>query len=366
MPANVDGMVREGINAYRAGRKDEARALLMRAVELDQYNEMGWIWLSAVVDTPEEQRTCLENVLVINPNNETARKGLDVLANKSAPNTPPPPPKQADDILAGASFTAAPAPAPSPPPPPPPAEEEELPDIDWHDPGIATSSASSRHAVSELSSADYDDWVKDLNLGSSSSAPSVEDAQDLISSTLFGNDDDSDLPDMGQPALKDAPPLRRSYTPPDMADDSDLDDDSPFSSSSVDEINTLLDEIRHTPEAPPPPIPENVPSPTRNRRKSRKDMDSSPTINVQRGLPDTDSAHQLLDQIEDEREEDYDQAEFDKRDPVEYFAYIPKEIKATRIPGTNEHYPALVLLGLLVLIAANIGAVYLLINGFAA
>jgi len=29
MPANVDGMVREGISAYRAGRKDEARALLL-------------------------------------------------------------------------------------------------------------------------------------------------------------------------------------------------------------------------------------------------------------------------------------------------------------------------------------------------
>jgi hypothetical protein len=34
MPANVDGMVREGISAYRAGRKDEARALLLRAVEI--------------------------------------------------------------------------------------------------------------------------------------------------------------------------------------------------------------------------------------------------------------------------------------------------------------------------------------------
>lgn len=365
MPANVDGMVREGINAYRAGRKDEARALLMRAVELDQYNEMGWIWLSAVVDTPEEQRTCLENVLVINPTNETARKGLDVLANKSAPSTPPPPPKQADDILAGASFTAVPPPPPTPPPSSP-AEEEELPDIDWHDPGIVTSSASSRHSVNELSPADYDDWVKDLNLGTGSSATSVENAEDLIASTLFGDDDGSDLPDLGQPTLKDAPPLRRSYTPHDVADNSDLDDDSPFSSSSVDEINTMLDEMRLTPEAPPPPIPENVPSPMRNRRKSRKDADSSPTINVQRGLPDIDSAHQLLDQIEEEREEDYDQAEFDKRDPVEYFAYIPKEIKPTRIPGTNERYPALVLLGALVLLAANIGAVYLLINGLGA
>jgi hypothetical protein len=59
MPANVDGMVREGISAYRAGRKDEARALLLRAVEIDQYNEQAWLWLSAVVESVEEQHTCL-------------------------------------------------------------------------------------------------------------------------------------------------------------------------------------------------------------------------------------------------------------------------------------------------------------------
>ena len=41
MSANVDAMVREGINAYKAGRKEEARALLLKATELDQYNEAG-------------------------------------------------------------------------------------------------------------------------------------------------------------------------------------------------------------------------------------------------------------------------------------------------------------------------------------
>jgi hypothetical protein len=79
MPANVDAMVRAGVEAYRAGKKAEARTLLERALELDGYNETAWLWLSAVVETPEEQQTCLENVLTINPNNDRAKQGLKSL-----------------------------------------------------------------------------------------------------------------------------------------------------------------------------------------------------------------------------------------------------------------------------------------------
>src|SRR5688572_6673232 len=79
MPANVDAMVRAGVEAYRAGKKAEARTLLERAIELDGYNETAWLWLSAVVESPEEQQTCLENVLTINPNNDRAKQGLKSL-----------------------------------------------------------------------------------------------------------------------------------------------------------------------------------------------------------------------------------------------------------------------------------------------
>lgn len=48
----------------------------MRVVKMDQRNERAWMWLSAVVDDPEQQRTCLEYVLKINPENARARKGL--------------------------------------------------------------------------------------------------------------------------------------------------------------------------------------------------------------------------------------------------------------------------------------------------
>ena len=53
--------------------------LARKAVELDPYSEMAWLWLSAVVESKEEQQTCLQNVLVVNPENERARQGLESL-----------------------------------------------------------------------------------------------------------------------------------------------------------------------------------------------------------------------------------------------------------------------------------------------
>jgi tetratricopeptide (TPR) repeat protein len=66
-----------GIAAARAGRRSEARALLMRVVERDERNEQAWLWLSGVVDEPAEVQTCLENVLELNPGNTRARQGLE-------------------------------------------------------------------------------------------------------------------------------------------------------------------------------------------------------------------------------------------------------------------------------------------------
>ena len=52
----------------------------------------------------------------------------------------------------------------------------------------------------------------------------------------------------------------------------------------------------------------------------------------------------------------------EKLEADEFFQYIPREITATRLPGTNERYPVLALLGLLVFIVANVGAVIFFIQ----
>ncbi len=211
MSANVEAMVREGINAFKAGRKDEARALLLKATELDQYNEQAWLWLSGLMDTPDDQRTCLENVLAINPNNERASQGLSYLTGQTSSGNPSP--------FAAPSAGAPPsAPSPSAPtsvewgaPEPPawapaPARVEPTPDV-------------------------LDDWVTNLNLQGSdpqdaftfpSSNPSP--SASPFGESPFGDFDDDDAFGVGpfdsETQLEDtllAPPApaakRRSPTP---------------------------------------------------------------------------------------------------------------------------------------------------------
>ena len=74
--AEVTNLLQRGMAAAKAGRKPEARELLLRATELDERNEQAWLWLSGVVDSPEDQHVCLENVLAINPANTHAQEGL--------------------------------------------------------------------------------------------------------------------------------------------------------------------------------------------------------------------------------------------------------------------------------------------------
>ncbi|MBN1200472.1 MAG: PD40 domain-containing protein [Anaerolineae bacterium] len=75
----LDELLREGIQAARAGDKTLARDLLEQVVEQDQHNEKAWFWLAAVVDSIDEKRICLGNVIVINPGNQRAQRLLDQL-----------------------------------------------------------------------------------------------------------------------------------------------------------------------------------------------------------------------------------------------------------------------------------------------
>ena len=72
-------MVRQAIQAARAGRRTEARDLLLEVVESDPRNEMAWMWLSGLVDTLEDRVIACENVLTINPANEKVRAYLSEL-----------------------------------------------------------------------------------------------------------------------------------------------------------------------------------------------------------------------------------------------------------------------------------------------
>jgi tetratricopeptide (TPR) repeat protein len=67
------------IEAARAGRREEARGLLIEIVEADPRNEKAWMWLAGVVDSLDDRIIACENVLTINPANEKVRTYLTKL-----------------------------------------------------------------------------------------------------------------------------------------------------------------------------------------------------------------------------------------------------------------------------------------------
>lgn len=118
-----DEKVQQAMAAFKAGRKQEARTLLLSVVDENESHEAAWLYLSAMVDTLEEQQICLENVLAINPANEKARKGLESLSQKRAAQqngTPPAASAVFSSPFPSFETPSGPAPASRPPAKTPP------------------------------------------------------------------------------------------------------------------------------------------------------------------------------------------------------------------------------------------------------
>ena len=115
--SNIIELLQNGITAAKAGQRDQARALLMQVVEQDEENVLGWMWLCGLVDDPAERQVCLENVLALEPDNQTARKGLALLQQQQSPASPPPLPAASPGVSkapadsSGTSASARPKPA---------------------------------------------------------------------------------------------------------------------------------------------------------------------------------------------------------------------------------------------------------------
>jgi len=157
------------------------------------------------MDTPDDQRTCLENVLAINPNNERAKQGLSYLTGTTSAGNPSP----------FAAGTPPPAPSPSIPS-----------SVEWSAPETSAPAAWNRPAPVEPTPATLDDWVTNLNLplnDAPAGTPAFSNAASVTSSpSPFGDfdvDDDGfeggpfsasplDLGEAAAPA-----PSRRSPTP---------------------------------------------------------------------------------------------------------------------------------------------------------
>jgi hypothetical protein len=91
---SIQQLMRDGIEAARAGDKATARDKFEQITEVDENNEKAWFWLASVVETDEEKRVCLNNVLVINPDNERAQQILERLKANDEPE---------DEVIPGIS-----------------------------------------------------------------------------------------------------------------------------------------------------------------------------------------------------------------------------------------------------------------------
>jgi hypothetical protein len=76
---NETHYLRQAREAIRASNKALGRHFLQQALAINPQSEIGWLWMSTVVDDPMEQRRCLERVLEINPENAKAKKGISLI-----------------------------------------------------------------------------------------------------------------------------------------------------------------------------------------------------------------------------------------------------------------------------------------------
>jgi hypothetical protein len=111
---STNNILEQGIAALKAGQKAEARHLLEQVVQQDKDNETAWLWLSGAVDTDSDRIHCLRETLRINPNNQHARRGLEMLESKAPtprpaqpverkPTRPPPTTAEPIQVVEGPS-----------------------------------------------------------------------------------------------------------------------------------------------------------------------------------------------------------------------------------------------------------------------
>ena len=74
--SKVERQLQEAKSAIRHGELDRAKVLLTNLVKTDRDNPEVWLWLSSVVETKKERKTCLEQVLKYDPHHQTAQRAL--------------------------------------------------------------------------------------------------------------------------------------------------------------------------------------------------------------------------------------------------------------------------------------------------
>jgi Tfp pilus assembly protein PilF len=72
----LDKQLKAGVAEARAGNKPAARQYLQEVTKQDPANELAWLCLARVVETPQEASAALRRVLTVNPANSRAQDDL--------------------------------------------------------------------------------------------------------------------------------------------------------------------------------------------------------------------------------------------------------------------------------------------------
>ncbi|MCL4301414.1 MAG: hypothetical protein KJ077_37280 [Anaerolineae bacterium] len=75
-------ILQQAIAAIKSGDKITGQKLLLSFVKTNPNHETALLWLSVTTDDITKKRQCFERVLIINPNNEAAKRGLAELQQK--------------------------------------------------------------------------------------------------------------------------------------------------------------------------------------------------------------------------------------------------------------------------------------------
>ncbi|WP_162136257.1 response regulator [Zavarzinella formosa] len=82
MQAMKSARLNAGVAAAQAGDRETARRLLRQSCEADPGNDIAWMWLAGVTESPAEALSHVEKALRINPNSEQAKTGAEYYREK--------------------------------------------------------------------------------------------------------------------------------------------------------------------------------------------------------------------------------------------------------------------------------------------
>ena len=82
--------LKKAVSLIKAGNKQAGAQTLRAILKQNRNHERAWLWMTACVETDNERRYCLDQVLRINPDNATARSALEKLNPQTSASAPPP------------------------------------------------------------------------------------------------------------------------------------------------------------------------------------------------------------------------------------------------------------------------------------